>query len=439
MSIKGIANNSIVRKTVLAAVSGSIIEWYDLFLYGSLVVILSNVFFPSHDPVLSLFYSIAAFVAGAAVRPIGGIIFGRMGDLVGRKYAFFLTVTIMGIGTVMIGLLPPYGQIGILAPLILVLLRIMQGLAVGGEYGGAAIYIAENIEDDKRGYWTSYIQATATLGLLLSSTIVLLTRLHMSQTEFHDWGWRVPFLLSFPLLVLAIVIRWRLRETKLFSMLLDKDRTSKHPLKESLTDKKNLRPLLLALLAVSGASVVWHTSQFYTSIFMQGILKIDFVPTSLVMLTAISLGAPFFVFFGWLSDKIGRVKLLLSGNILAAVTYYPLYMGMKFFSDPLNIPVLTGLVFTQIFFSAMCYGPLAAFLVERFSARIRYTSLSLAYGVGTGDIGDATLLIVPAIALVTGNIYGGLAWSIVVPIVISLLVVFFIKETKVSIWSEVNE
>lgn len=431
--------NSMLRTTVLAAVSGSIIEWYDLFLYGSLIVILSDVFFPSHDPALSLLYSISAFVAGAAVRPVGGIIFGRMGDLIGRKYAFFLTVTIMGTGTVLIGLLPTYGQVGILAPLILVLLRIMQGMAVGGEYGGAAIFIAENVADDKRGYWTSYVQATATLGVLLSSAVVLLTRLHMGHSEFHDWGWRIPFLLSFPLVVLAIVIRWRLRETKLFSRLLELGNTSRHPLKESLANKKNLRPLLLALLAVSGASVVWHTGQFYTSIFMQSMLKMDFISTSLVMLIAISFGAPFFVFFGWLSDKIGRIKILLLGNILAAVTYYPLYVGIKFFADPLNLPMLAGLVFVQILFSAMCYGPLAAFLVERFSARIRYTSLSVTYGLGTGVIGDATLLIVPAIVFVTGNIFSGLVWSIVTPIVTSLLVAFFIKETKVSIWSEVNE
>jgi MFS family permease len=319
------------------------------------------------------------------------------------------------------------------------LLRITQGLALGGEYEGAAIYIAENISDTKRGYWTSYIQVAASLGLVLSSLSVLVTRLHMSQESFGDWGWRIPFLFSSLLLIVAIIVRWRLKETILFSRLKELNKTSKFPIRESLTNKRNLTTILLVVLIVSGASVVWHTGQFYSSIYMQSTLKMNFVSSSTVTLVAISLGTPFFIFFGWLSDKIGRVRILLLGNILAAISYYPIYAGMKFFSDPLNLPAMIGLVFVQILFSAMCYGPLAAFLVERFQGRIRYTSISIAYGIGTGDIGDATLLIVPAIIFATTNIYLGLVWSTAVPIITSVVGFFLIREKNVSIWSEVDK
>lgn len=423
----------------MAATSGTIIEWYDLFVYGSLVVVLANVFFPTGDQFVSLLYSLAAFVAGAAVRPLGGMFFGRLGDTVGRKYTFLLTITVMGTCTVLIGLLPTYSKIGLLAPLALVSLRLIQGLALGGEYAGAAIHVAENVPDDKRGYWTSYIQVTATLGLLLSTSVVLLARFNLDQTSFDEWGWRIPFLLSSVLLGIAITIRWRLKETKLFSRIVDLNKTTTHPLRDSIGNRRNLKHILAALIIVSGASVVWHTAQWYSLIFMQSILGMDLFSSSIVMVVAISAGVPFFIFFGWLSDKVGRLKVIVLGCILASTSFYPVYLGMKFFSDPPNLPILTGLVFLQILFSSMCYGPLAAFLIERFPARIRYTSVSVSYGIGTGDVGDATLFVVPAIIFATGSIYAGLGWSIIIPLATFIIAIFCIKETKTSIWSEVNE
>ncbi len=414
-------------------------EWYDLFVYGSLVVVLSVVFFPVQGSVPPILPAIGAFVAGAAVRPLGGAVFGRFGDLIGRKFAFILTTVVMGLGSVVVGLLPTYSQAGLWAPTALVVLRILQGLALGGEYGGGTIYVAENTADGSRGYWTSFIQSAATLGLLLSSSVVLVTRLFLGNDAFQSWGWRIPFLGASLLVVLAVTIRWRLTETPLFSALKEMGRTSLSPLSDSIARRENLKLILSALALVSGASVVWHTAQFYTSIFMQSTLKIDFLTSSIVTVTALAIGAPFFVFFGWLSDRIGRLRVILTGTVLGAATFYPIYYAMSLYSRPANILVLAGLLFLQVFFSAMCYGPLGAFLVEYFPANIRYTSVSISHGVGTGDIGDGTLVIAPLVALVVGNIYAGLIWSFAVPVLTSVIAALFIKETKkTSIWAEIG-
>jgi MFS family permease len=423
-----------------AAAVGSIIEWYDLFVYGSLVVILSRVFFPEQNPALSVLYAIAAFVAGAAVRPFGGLVFGRIGDRVGRKYAFLLTIVVMGVGAVTTGLLPTYATAGILAPLSLMTLRVIQGLALGGEWGGASIYIAEHVPDERRGYWTSFIQATATLGLLISSGVVLAIRLSLGQAAFGEWGWRIPFLLSAVLVGIAIFMRMKLKETPLFTKLKEMRNTSASPIKEAFGSKSNLKLMLVALLVVSGSSVVWHTGQFYANIYMQTTLKIDFVSSSTVTLIALAAGAPFFILFGWLSDKIGRKKILLLGSLFAAISYLPLYIGMKEFSNPPNVPVLTGLLFFQIFFSAMCYGPLSAFLVELFPAKVRYTSMSVPYGIGTGDVGDGTVLISPAIVVATGNIFSGLVWPIAIPLLTFCLGLLYLRESReTKIWKEVEQ
>ncbi len=423
---------------VAAAVIGSIIEWYDLFVYGSMVVVLSDVFFPSSGAVPSIFPAIGAFVAGAAVRPLGGALFGRYGDLVGRKYAFVMTTLIMGIGSVFVGLLPTYGQVGIIAPVALVLLRVVQGLALGGEYGGAATYIAENSSDRNRGYWTGFTQSAATIGLLLASIVSLAARIGLGTDAFQSWGWRVPFLAAGLLLVVALVIRWRLSETPFYLALRDLKKTSKSPLMDSATNRENIRRILLAMVLVSGASVVWHTSQFYTTIFMQNTLKIGFLTAGTVTATSLALGAPFFVLFGWLSDRVGRLKVILIGNVLGALTFYPTYLAIDAYSHPPDIPVLTGLLFLQVLFSAMCYGPLGAFLSEYFPGKIRYTSISIAHGIGTGDIGDGTLLIAPFLAVALGNMFAGLIWSTVAPLVTSAIVAIYLAETKnTSIWSEV--
>ncbi|MBI2649155.1 MAG: MFS transporter [Thaumarchaeota archaeon] len=355
----------------------------------------------------------------------------------GREFAFLLSIIVMGVGATFTGLLPTYASVGLVAPALLLIVRVLQGLALGGEYGGAAIYIAEHAPDRSRGYWTGYVQATATCGLILSLAVVLATRVSLGQDDFLLWGWRVPFLVSSVLVVMAILLRWRLKETPIFTKLKSAKKTSDAPLRESMTDKTNLRRVLLALVLVSGSSVIWHTAQFYSMIFMQTVLELDFLASGLIMLPALLLGAPFFVLFGWLSDKVGRKKVLLLANLAGAIALIPLYVGMKTFSSPPNIPLLVVLVFLQVLLSAMAYGPLAAFLVELFPARIRYTSLSVAHGVGTGDIGDGTVLIAPALVLATGNIYAGLIWSVAVPLITLSVGLRYMRETReIKIWEE---
>jgi MFS family permease len=407
---------------------GSVIEWYDLFVYGSLVVVLSGSFFPTQNPSDSVLLALGAFVAGAAVRPIGGAVFGRIGDKVGRKRAFLLTVIVMGTGAFLTGLLPTYASIGILAPVLLVSLRITEGLALGGEFGGATVYLAEHAPVSSRGAWTSLVQASGTLGLLISSVVVLAARESLSQSAFADWGWRVPFLFSAVLVLVAVWLRLRLTETPLFTDLLAQGKTSKAPIRETFADRANLRALLVALLVVSGSSVIWHTAQFYSSVFMQTTLKVSFTNATVVTVAALALGAPFFVFFGWLSDRVGRKKLILLGNLLGLLML-PIYFGLNSFSNPPNLLGLGTLAFVEVVMSAMVYGPLGAYLVESFPTRVRYTSLAVAYGVGTGDIGDGTLLIAPWLALVTGNIYAGLIWILAVPLTTLVGGLALMKET----------
>jgi MFS family permease len=426
---------STLRFVAAASVMGSVIEWYDLFVYGSLVVVLSGSFFPAKDPSVSVLYALAAFVAGAAVRPLGGAVFGRIGDKVGRKRAFLLTVIVMGVGAFLTGLLPTYNSVGILAPLLLVGLRITEGLALGGEFGGATVYLAEHAPTSSRGAWTALVQSSATLGLLISSSVVLVARFSLSQAAFSDWGWRVPFLFSAVLVLVAIWLRLRLTETPLFAELVAQGKTSKSPIKDAFADRANARAVFVALLIVSGSSVIWHTAQFYSSVFMQTTLKISFTNASLVTVAALGLGAPFFVFFGWLSDRVGRKKVILAGNLLGLV-FLPIYLGLNAFSVPLNLLGLVGLGFIQVFVSAMVYGPLGSYLVELFPTRVRYTSLAIAYGIGTGDIGDGTLLIAPWLALVTGNIYAGLLWITAVPLVTFVAGMRFMRESRGSDLSE---
>jgi MFS family permease len=419
-----------LRFIAAASAIGSVIEWYDLFVYGSLVVVLSEDFFPTNNPSVSVFYALAAFVAGAAVRPIGGALFGRIGDMAGRKRAFLLTVIIMGIGAVLTGLLPTYAVIGIAAPALLLTLRMVQGLALGGEFGGATVYLAEHAPSSSRGAWTSLVQASGTLGLLLSSGVVLVTSLSLGQTAFAQWGWRIPFLFSSILVIFAVMMRLRLIETPLFSELVAQNKTSKAPVKDALANKINLRAVIIALAIVSGSSVIWHTAQFYSSVFMQTTLKLSFSDSSMITFSALALGAPFFVLFGWLSDRVGRKRVVLLGNLLGAAFLIPIYLAMNASSHPPYLPALILLSFSQVLISAMVYGPLGAYLVESFPTRVRFTSLAVAYGVGTGDIGDGTLLIAPAIVLATGNVFAGLIWCVSVPLLTLLVGLVFMKETR---------
>jgi MFS family permease len=424
---------------VIAASSvGTIIEWYDFYLYAVLTAFLAPLFFPSDNPTTSLLAGFATFGAGFAVRPFGAVVFGHIGDLVGRKYAFLITVTIMGLGTTIIGLLPGYAQIGVLAPTILVLLRLAQGLALGGEYGGAAIYVAEHSPDNRRGFFTAWIQTTATIGLILALVVILICRLSFGAAVFADWGWRVPFLLSAFLVAIALFIRMRLRETPLFTRLKAAGNASTSPVKDSLGNSRNWRLILLALFgATAGQAVVWYQGQFQARSYLEGTLKVDFVQGDLIMICGLLLGTPFFLVFGALSDRIGRKPIIMAGCLLAAVTYYPIYLLMAQFTQS---PFLEGvLIWIQMIYVTMVYGPIAAFLVEFFPAKIRYTSLSIPYHVGNGWFGGWLPFIATAIAAATGNPLLALAYPIGIGLLTFVIGTLFIRETRgVRIWDEVG-
>jgi MFS family permease len=441
---------------ITAASAGTVIDWYDFYIFGSLTPIISPLFFPNaaNDPILSLLVALLTFWIGFAVRPFGAVVFGRIGDLIGRKYTFLVTLVIMGGATTAIGLIPTYATIGIFAPLILVVLRILQGLALGGEYGGAAIYVAEHAPDGKRGYYTSWIQTTATVGLFVSLAVVLTTRLSMGTETFAAWGWRIPFLLSFILVLMSLYIRMRLRESPLFSALKSAGRTSTSPLKESLGTRRNWKLIALALFgAVAGQGVVWYTGQFYALFFLQTALKVDLVTANVVVSVALLLGTPFFIVFGALSDRIGRKKIIMSGAILAAILYLPIYWLMSQMvtlppagSPPtatatnVNAVMLTLLVFVQVVFVTMVYGPIAAFLVEFFPARIRYTSMSLPYHIGNGVIGGLVPFMSTFIVAETGNIFAGLAYPIAIAVITFIVGSLFLPETAHRrIWDEVSD
>jgi MFS family permease len=424
---------------IAASSAGTMIEWYDFYLYGTLAVFFSTLFYPPGNPTAAFLASLATFGAGFAVRPFGAVFFGRVGDLVGRKYAFLVTLTIMGAATFGVGLLPTYDSIGLAAPIILVALRLLQGLALGGEYGGAATYVAEHAPDERRGYFTSYIQTTATLGFFLALGVVLVTRLSVGDDAFKQWGWRLPFLLSAALLVLSFYIRVRLRESPLFAKLKDQGKASSAPIKESLGSGKNWRLIFLALLgATAGQAVVWYTGQFYALYFLQTTLQVDYVRAYLIVAVALAMGTPLFVVFGGLSDRIGRKRIMMVGCLLAALSYVPIYMAMSAFRD--NPVVLTLLVLVQVVYVTMVYGPIAAFLVELFPARIRYTSMSLPYHLGNGEFGGFTPLIASSIVAATGNIYAGLAYPIGIALMTFVVGSLLLPETNhVRIWDEVDQ
>ena len=511
------------RRVIVASSVGTVFEWYDFYLYAILAPFFAGLFFPPGNQTAALLGAFGAYAAGFLVRPFGALIFGRIGDLVGRKYTFLVTIVVMGLSTVLVGFMPTYASIGFAAPLILVTLRLAQGLALGGEYGGAATYVAEHAADNKRGYATSWIQTTATLGMLMALIVIGLCRYTMEAKMFGDWGWRIPFWFSIPLLLISIYIRLKLQESPLFMRMKSQGKGSKQPLTDSFLKYPNNKYVALALLgATAGQGVVWYTGQFYALFFIQIYLKLDFIPTYILIGLSLILATPFFLVFGALSDRIGRKKIILAGCLIAALTYVPIFHVLTHFVNPdleayqdrtpitvtasdCNFHIFigpwsrqtacdkakdfigkAGLSFTSlpavsnddvitkignielrgwdeakykealkvtgypakadlskvnwimtelllvimVIYVTMVYGPIAAFLVELFPTRIRYTSMSLPYHIGNGWFGGMLPLLATAMVAKAGNIYYGLWYPIIVAIMTVIIGALFLKETK---------
>ena len=506
-----------VKRVIFASSIGTLFEWYDFYLYGSLAAFFGGLFFPKGHETAAFLASLATFGAGFAVRPFGAIFFGRIGDRVGRKYTFLITIVIMGLATSLIGVLPTYETIGILAPILLVTLRLAQGLALGGEYGGAATYVAEHAPRGKRGFFTSWIQTTATIGFFLSLAVILSTRLSLGEKDFKEYGWRIPFLVSAVLLAVSVYIRLKLKESPLFTQLKSRGKLSKSPLKESFGNRTNLKYVLLALFgATAGQGVVWYCGQFYALFFLQNTLKVDFVTSYTLIAISLAIGTPMFLVFGFLSDQIGRKKIMMTGCLLAALTYNLIFKGLTHYANPdlesaieqnpivlqydqsqtntattsidaareslnkkgypfsinsapgtagitmrvgakeagaFNDSVWTTALSTSGYpekanpdrvnhflvvvlltmlmgYVCMVYGPIAAFLVELFPTKIRYTSMSLPYHLGNGWFGGFLPLIAASITVSTGNIYAGLWYPIGVALMTFVVGTAFIRETK---------
>lgn len=461
---------------ILASAVGTMIEWYDFYIFGSLAAILSLKFYPPGNATFAYIAYLATFAVGFVVRPFGALFFGRIGDLVGRKYAFLVTLSIMGGATILIGLLPTYAQAGYFAPIALILIRVLQGLALGGEYGGAAVYVAEHVPDGRRGFYTSFIQITATLGLFVSILVILGTQSSMSAADFSAYGWRIPFLISGFLLAISIYIRLKMQESPIFATIKSAGMSSLQPLKDAFTNWPNLKQVLISLFgATAGQGVVWYTGQFFALFYMQAILKINAKTANEVIVWALLFGMPLFTVFGALSDKIGRKWIMMLGCLLAVVTYLPIYHAMHDAAGS-NIVAVKGtkaqatgatvlnpqtldatgnmvpakeapapdtkklifLVWIQMVYVCMVYGPIAAYLVEAFPAKIRYTSLSLPYHIGNGVFGGLLPLIGLWVSAWTGNVYAGLWYPMAVAGLTFVVGSLLLKDTKgIKIWQEV--
>ena len=511
------------RRVIIASSVGTVFEWYDFYLYAILAPFFAGLFFPPGNQTAALLGAFGAYAAGFLVRPFGAIIFGRVGDLVGRKYTFLVTIVFMGLATVLVGFLPTYSSIGFAAPLILVVLRLIQGLALGGEYGGAATYVAEHASDNKRGYATSWIQTTATVGMLLALVVIALCRAWSDAPTFSSWAWRIPFWFSIPLLLISIYIRLKLSESPVFRRMKEQGKRSKAPLTDSFLKYPNNKYVALALLgATAGQGVVWYTGQFYALFFIQIYLKLDYIATYTLIGLSLLIGTPFFLVFGALSDRIGRKKIILAGCLIAALTYFPLFRGLTHYINPaleeyqqktpisvaasdcnfhifigpwsrqtacdrvkdflgkgglsfISTPAEAGkdvvtrignielqgwdpakfaaalketgyppkadmsrvnwfmaelILVIMVIYVTMVYGPIAAFLVELFPARIRYTSMSLPYHIGNGWFGGMLPLLATAIVAAAGNIYQGLWYPIIVALMSVVIGGLFLRETR---------
>ena len=515
------------KRVIFASSLGTVFEWYDFYLYATLAPFFAALFFPKGNDTAALLSAFATYAAGFLVRPFGAILFGRIGDLVGRKYTFLVTILVMGFSTFAVGLLPTFASIGWAAPLLLVALRLLQGLALGGEYGGAATYVAEHAKPGYRGYDTSWIQTTATLGFFLSLAVIGICRFGgvMTPAQFAEWGWRIPFLVSLILLIFSVYIRLKLNESPVFQRMKAEGKGSKAPLTESFLRYPNNKYVLLALLgATAGQGVVWYTGQFYALFFLTITLKVDGMTAYTLIALSLLLGTPFFVFFGWISDKIGRLKIILAGCLIAALTYFPLFAALTHYVNPAleafqaktpitvtadpaqcnfhifvgpwskftecdkttdaltkfglsftsangapGSPVVTKIgetelsgfdeakikealvskgfpltadpkqinwgmtlliLFVMLIYVTMVYGPIAAFLVEMFPTKIRYTSMSLPYHIGNGWFGGMLPLLATALVAASGDIYYGLWYPIVVALMTFVIGLVFLRDRK---------
>jgi MFS family permease len=463
---------------ITASSVGTMIEWYDFYIFGSLASVLSLKFFPAGNDTVAYIAYLATFAVGFLVRPFGAIFFGRIGDLVGRKYAFLVTLTVMGGSTALIGLMPTFKTAGWFSPIALIAIRVLQGLALGGEYGGAAVYVGEYSPDGKRGFYTSFIQITATLGLFVSLIVVVLTQQSMNKEAFSEWGWRIPFLLSILLVAISLYIRLKLKESPIFASMKSAGKTSIQPLKDAFTKWPNLKQVLITLFgATAGQGVIWYTGQYYALFYMQTILKINPRTANIVVACALAASMPFFVVFGALSDKIGRKKIMMAGCLIAVLSYLPIYHAMQraagnnivtvqsakdkatgatkltaMTTDPATGALVAAkeaanpdtftlgcLIFVQVMFVCMIYGPIAAFLVESFPAKVRYTSLSLPYHIGNGVFGGMLPLIGLWTCAATGNIYAGLYYPMTVAFITFVFGSIMLRETNgTKIWDEVG-
>jgi len=430
-----------LAQIIAASSVGTMIEFYDFFIFASLAPVLATQFYPPSDANVGFFSTLLTLAVGVAVRPIGSLIFGRVGDTVGRKTTFLITLLIMGGSTAAIGMLPGFKTIGYAAPVLLLLLRISQGLALGGEYAGAATYVAEHAPEHRRGFYTGFVQAMPTVGLFVSTVSVLAARALIGEPAFSTWGWRVPFLVSIVLVVVSYYMRKRLEESPIFSALKRSGRTSPSPIRESFATWDRLRVALAVLLGISaGQAVLAYTSQVYVLFFLQRTLKVPTDTTYVVMAVALFFVAPVFLAVGALSDRVGRKRLMMAGNLLGALIFYPVYRGLAHFANPLNTPMLAFLLFVQMLPIAIVFGPFAAYTVETFPARIRYTSVSVPYHIGNGWFGGFLPLIASAIVARTQNTFSWLLYPIAVLVMSVIVGSLFIDESfQNRIWKEVEQ